>query len=264
MRLLTGIVNNPSQHIDKILLWQKSFLKVCPYDNVVLMVVNATEEDKKLLENNNIKCEYLDTEQNETINNLRLLPMSKFIDSIKNHYDKVIYTDVFDVVFLKDPFSKLAGYDLSSGSEGILQSEEPWNSDVMNKCFPSFYNFMSDKEILCSGIIAGTPIALSNLLKQMYDICTTSLKGHDIEDQAALNIVHHHNSYENNIQVLQYPEKWALHIATGGPTQFFDAWGFRNILKKRYNMTPKWQEFDIVHQFNRVPSIHEQLKKMYE
>ena len=264
MRLLTGIVNNPSQHIDKILLWKKSFERVCPSDNVILMVVNATEEDKKLLEDNNILYECHDTVQNQTINNLRLLPMAHFIYSLKDAYEKVIYTDVFDVVFLKDPFTKLEGYDVSAGSEGILHSEEPWNSDVMNKCFPVFSKFMRDKQILCSGIIAGTPTALSNILQQMYAQCSSSLKGHDIEDQAALNIVHHHDSYLNDIQVLELPDKWALHMATGGPTQFFEAWGFKNTLKQRYNMVPNWEDFDIVHQFNRIPSIHEKIKKWYE
>ena len=190
--------------------------------------------------------------------------MAQYIDSVKNHYVKVIYTDVFDVVFLKDPFSKLFGYDLSVGSEGILHREEPWNSDVMNKCFPSFMNTVKDKQILCSGVIAGTPVALSNLLKQMYAQCADSLKGHDIEDQAALNIVHYHEGHKNNIQVLELPQKWALHMATGGPTQFFEAWGFKDTIKKRYNMIPEWEDFDIVHQFNRIPDIHEKIKRMYE
>lgn len=264
MRLLTGIVNNPSQHLDKILLWQKSFYKVCPNDKVILIVVNANEQDKLLLSKNNIQCEYLDDiRRTETINNMRLLPIANFLYKVKDEFTHVIYTDVFDVVFLKDPFTKVTS-STTVGSEGILHSEEPWNSDVMNKCFPVFSKFMRDKQILCSGVIAGTPDGVSNTLQQMYQQTTSSLKGHDIEDQAALNIVNYHDSHLNDIQVLELPDKWVLHMATGGPTQFFEKWGFKSTLQRRYGFTPNWKEFDIVHQFNRIPTIHEEIKKMYE
>lgn len=260
MRLLTGIVNNPQQHLDKILLWQKSFYSVCPEDKVILVVVNPTQEDKVALTENNIDYHELKTEVKETINNLRLLPMSKFIAS-QNKFTKVIYTDVFDVVFLKDPFTKVSYCTV--GSEGILHSEEPWNTDVMNKCFPTFTKPLRDKPILCSGVIAGTTQGVSETLKQMYELTKSSLKGHDIEDQAALNIIYY-DKKDSNITPLTLPDKWVLHMATGGPTQFFEPWGFKQTLKRRFGFVPNWKEYDIAHQFNRIPAIHEEIKKMYE
>lgn len=270
MRLLTGIVNNPSIHLDKILLWQNSFLKVTPDAKVILVVVNATESDKKLLEKNNVEYHAIVSNSGETVNNLRLLPMSNFIgETPLQGITEVIYTDVFDVVFLKDPFAKLPkfryGYgDCIVGSEGILHSEEPWNMDVMNKCFPSYSDLVRPKPILCSGVIAGTPADVSRILEKMFDLTHTSLKGHNIEDQAALNIVHYREQVFSGIRVMDLPDKWVLHMATGGPTEFFEKWGFKQTLERRYGFIPNWKEFDIVHQFNRIPEIHQEIKEMYE
>jgi hypothetical protein len=64
-----------------------------------------------------------------------------------------------------------------------------------------------------------------------------------------------------------------MHCATSGPTKFFDSWGFRNTIEKRYNIpklvgdkiyTSDDKLYDIVHQFNRVPEWHKILINKYE
>ena len=43
-KLLTGVSDNITTHIDKILLWKKSFIDNTDQD-VILLAFNATEED---------------------------------------------------------------------------------------------------------------------------------------------------------------------------------------------------------------------------
>ncbi len=264
-KLLTGVCNNAEQHIDKILLWKKSFESVVDNGEVVLIAYNPNVNDIIALENNNIKYHSVSEQGSETVNNLRLLHAANFLRDNENNYSKVLYTDVFDVAFLKDPFQKMDfdTYDLFIGGEGMVHSEEPWNTDVMFKCFPDYLELTKKQEIFCSGVIGGTPDQLAAWLTEMNRICLHSKKGHDIEDQAAMNILVHH--YKNNkLKKFKITESWCLHMAIGGPTPLFESWGFKRTLLDRFGITPNWEDYDIVHQFNRIPEIHNKIKNIYE
>lgn len=262
--LLTGVCNNIEQNIDKIKLWKQSFEWNTGGD-VVLIAYNPNENDIIALENNLITYHSVSEHGSETVNNLRLLHAANFLSDNVDKYDKVIYSDVFDVAFMSDPFELMDfdTYELFVAGEGILHSEEPWNSDVMQKCFPSYVTPTAQHEIFCSGVIGGTPDQLAAWLKEMNKICLKSKKGHDIEDQAAMNILIHH--YKNNkLKKFNLKDNWCIHMATGGPTQFFEPWGFKARIKERYGIVPNWKDYAIVHQFNRIPEIHEIIFKMYE
>ena len=108
-KLLTGVCNNIETHIDKILLWNNSF-KAKTQGDVILIAWNPTPSELKLLEQHNITYLNVSNDSSETVNNQRLLPMSSFLISKENEYDAVLYTDVFDVAFLHDPFEKMDLY----------------------------------------------------------------------------------------------------------------------------------------------------------
>jgi len=260
--LLTGVCNNIEQNIDKILLWKNSFEAVTNNDDVILVAYNPTGPDIKALEKHNIRYQGIRENSNETVNNMRLLPMADFLEDNKQYYNKVLYTDVFDVAFLKNPFLKITDEaDIFVAGEGVLHREEPWNTDVMNKCFPSYTQPTKDQEVYCSGVIAGDIEVLSKYLRQMNTECLTSKKGHDIEDQAAMNIVIYKDIFA--VKKFNLTDNWCIHMAVAGPTQFFEAWGFGDRIKQRYGLVPRWQDYDIVHQFNRTPEIHKILTKLY-
>ncbi len=265
-KLLTGVCNNVTQNIDKILLWKNSFHQVVPEGSVVLLAYNPTPSDIKTLEDNNIAFLNVSGEGTETVNNQRLVILSDFLRDYSKFYDVVFNTDVFDVAFLKDPFKKLdlAKYDIFVGGESMLHYQEPWNTDVMHKCFPEYLQATKDQEIYCSGVMAGRPLQLSKFLLDMVKTTLTSKKGHDIEDQAAMNIIIHQNDKlqdeKYRLKKFEITEDWCLHMAICGPTQFFESWGFKDRIKERYGITPDWKDYDIVHQFNRIPEIHKQIK----
>jgi hypothetical protein len=259
-KLLLGTANNITENINKVKLWHNSFKKVCDGD-VMLIVPGLTDEDIKLL--GNIPHTGVKPPEGETVNNDRLIHQEQYLKLHLNNYDVVLVTDVFDVAFLKDPFTKMDfnNYNIFVGGEGVLHREEPWNSDVMNKCFPNYFSLTKNQEVFCSGVIGGNPRALVNWFREMDKICLDSLKGHDIEDQAAMNIVIY-NYKDTKLKTFKITDRWCLHMAIGGPTDLFEAWGFKSILKNRFGITPNWKDYDIVHQFNRIPEIHKQIKEL--
>lgn len=263
-KLLTGVCNNIVQNYDKIKLWKESFQKVSDGE-VVLIAHNPTPSDIKALDQMGILYINISDTSSETVNNSRLSILSDFFRQYSKSYDVVLSTDVFDVAFQRDPFEKLdlVRYDIFVAGEGVKHSEEPWNMDVMNKCFPDYVDTMKDKPILCSGVIAGKPSALSNMLLDMVKLCMSSKKGHDIEDQAAMNIVI--NGIEQDkyiVKQFNLLDNWCIHLAVAGPTQFFEGWGFKNRILDNFGIVPNYKDYDIVHQFNRIPHINEQIQKL--
>lgn len=258
-RALVGLSNNILHNIDKIKLWSDSFRLHCS-DDVVLLVANSTEEEIKAIEDMGIIPIKVTVEDTYYINHKRLEHTKNFIQD--HGYDLLIITDVFDVYFQNDPFNKLdiEKYDVFVSGEGVRVNQEPWNSHNISTLFPEEIQYCMDKEIICSGIIAGKKQALIKLYDDMFRMCENSNNSHNIKDQAALNVLIAKNNIDN-IKIFNLDDCWAMHCAVAGPTQFFHSWGFSSNIKYRI---PKMinnkvcsgdgPEYDIVHQFNRVPS----------
>jgi hypothetical protein len=256
-KALLGLCDNISQNISKIQLWYYSFKKHSTAD-VVLLAANASDEEKELLLSIGIVPIKITVDDTLHINHKRLDHTKKYIETSK--YEILIITDVFDVYFQSDPFAKLDinKYDIFVSGEGVRVNQEPWNSDNISKLFPDKIDICLDKEIINSGIIAGRKKQLVQLYNKMYDLCENSTDGHNIKDQAALNVLVASNEIDN-LKIFNLDDAWAMHCAVAGPTQFFHAWGFdRNITYKIPQMINSivYSEnkiIDIVHQFNRIP-----------
>jgi hypothetical protein len=262
-KILIGVSDNVAKNIDKILIWKKSFELVTKGD-VILLAFNCNENDRKVLEQYNISYKNVSEKGSESVNNSRLIHVSSLLRDLNDSYDGVIYSDVFDVAFMKDPFLQMDfyNYGVFVAGEGITHNQEPWNTDVMQKCFPDYTETLRHKEVFCSGVIGGKPFELSQYIDSMWLQLLKNKKGHDIADQAAMNIVLH---TEDNplLKKFYLYDKWAIHLATGGPTEFFEPWGFKKAIQDKYNLVPNWKDFAIVHQFNRTPEIHNLIKKIY-
>ena len=260
--LLLGTCDNLEKNMYKIRHWADSFQ---PYGDVCLLTINAKDEELNMLEKSNIMYKNVSNDSSLTVNDLRLQLQHVYLSDKKTQdtYDLVLVTDVFDVVFKKDPTLKcdIEKYQLFMAYEGVLHAEEPWNMDVMKKCLPDHVESVANKLIICSGVLAGKPDKLAMLFKQMDDMVIISKQGHDIRDQAALNAImgtltsnSDHCYYQNNaVRLFDLNDNWCIHCAVAGPTQFFESWGFKNSIERRYKKVPKWEDYDIVHQFNRIP-----------
>ena len=113
--------------------------------------------------------------------------------------DRVIITDVRDVVFQSDPSDCLdeliypGGTDIILGSENIRYRDEPWGANNVQKAFGQyFYEKLENREIYCAGVIAGGLELIKDLCLNLWMICSgapASVPGGGGPDQAALNIL---------------------------------------------------------------------------
>lgn len=264
-KALLGLANNIEKNKEKINLWSKSFRKVSNAD-IVLIAANTTDEDIEVCEELNIKYESVIIEDTEYINHKRLEHTKNYLQ--KKEHGLYIVTDVFDVIFQSDPFSRLdvETYDIFVSGEGVNVNQEPWNYDNIKKIFPQEIEKCSDKEVICSGIIAGKVDSLIQLYEKMYYLCEIGTNDHNIKDQAALNVIIA-NNFIDKIKIFNLDDAWAMHCAVSGPTDFFISWGFKNSIK--YGI-PKMidgivftgddKPYDMVHQYNRVPDWEEAIK----
>jgi hypothetical protein len=270
-KVLVGLSNNISKNIEKIKVWSNSFKRETNGD-VVLLCANVNQDEINTCIELGIIPISVTVEDTWYINNKRLKHTLNFI--IESDYDLFMVTDVFDVAFQGDPFIKMSDeYDVFVGSEGLRINEEPWNSDVISKVFPEDMDICRTHDIICSGVIGGRKEALIKLYGKLNDMCENSNNSHNIKDQAALIITIAKNEIDK-LKIFSFDDGWTLHCAVGGPTQFFESWGFKNTLTTRYGGIPylkdnklythKGEVYDIVHQFNRIPEWNEIITKEYE
>lgn len=270
-KALIGLSNNIGTNINKIKVWSNSFKKHSDGD-VILLCANSNESEINLCKELGIIPIPVVIDDLLYINHKRLGSTLEFLK--KTDIELFVITDVFDVVFQSDPFHKMdLRYDIFVGSEGIKVSQEPWNSDVINKVFPEYRGKCVNSDIICSGVIGGKKGALIKLYDKLFSMCENSLNGHNIKDQAALIIMIANNEIDN-LKIFEVSDGWTLHCAVGGPTQFFEGWGFKTALTNRYGGVAKLVgnevfthtdlKYNIVHQFNRIPSWNDILTKEYE
>lgn len=270
-KALLGLSNNIDSNISKIKVWSKSFKKYSDGD-VILLCANSSDEEIKMCQDLGIIPVPVVIDDTYYINHKRLGSTLEFLKY--SDIELFIITDVFDVVFQSDPFIKMdLKYDVFVGSEGIKLSQEPWNFDVINKVFPEYSQRCLNEDIVCSGVIGGKKDSLIKLYDKLFSMCENSLNGHNIKDQAALIIMIMENEIEN-LKIFELNEGWTIHCAVSGPTQFFEGWGFKNHMIKKYGgisqligneiFTHNDLKYDIVHQFNRIPEWNDILTKEYE
>lgn len=273
-KALIGVCNNIFLNLDKVQVWSSSFQKFCPDAEVVLFCVNSNEDELKACQDLNIKTISVELapELIGYINHKRLSYILEYFKTTDT--DLFISTDVFDVMFQGDPFAKLdlENFDVFASEEGVKVGEEPWNFSNIQALFPYDLQICIEQGVVCSGIIAGKREALIPVYQEMYDMCENhSTNNQAIKDQAAFIVMIAKNKIPR-LKLFNLNDAWAMHCAVAGPTPFFQGWGFCNKLAEKNLHIPYLENdvvktdgkvYDMVHQFNRVPSWNDTLRKPY-
>ena len=270
-KALIGLSNNVLTNLQKIKVWAFSFKKYSQ-GNVYLLCANSTKEELGEVSKLGIKAVPVTVEDTWYINHKRLEHIHSLLQTLTEKH--ILVTDVFDVVFQNDPFKKLNfdAHDVFVGQEGVLINEEPWNSDNIHKIFPDEFLKCKSMPVVCSGIIAGKKSSLIPLYDLLFKTCERGTNEHNIKDQAALHVLIANNQIPN-LKQFTLNDGWVMHCATSGPTPYFKGWGFEHALANKNLHTPllengvvktNGQEYDIVHQFNRIPEWNKILTSKYE
>jgi hypothetical protein len=190
-------------------------------------------------------------------------------------YDRVITTDVKDVIFQDNP-SKWLDHNLVEekilvSSESLRYRDEAWGNNNMARSFPMIHNWILDKTIYNCGVLAGE----TNTMKDLFlNIFLTSLgapqqvPGGGGPDQAALNILLNLEPYKSITKFATSEEGWACQAGTTADPLKIDT--FRPHLLEP---EPAWDGehvttstgaiFPIVHQWDRIPSWKSKIEQKY-
>ena len=182
--------------------------------------------------------------------------------------DVIIWTDVKDVIFQKDPTEWLNKYmvkDILAFSECIHLKDDPWACINSGTTFPMEWEFGMKEEIsYCAGTIVGKKNAIRDLFIDIYRWSKTTANPEQLSDQAAFNILLRLNHYKNSVDFVEQERGFATQLGT--------VWINRNKFRiieptpiykngKFYNQNS--EEFVIVHQYDRDNQIKKEIYERY-
>ena len=140
----------------------------------------------------------------------RFVPLLRFLAKHKKDYRYVIWVDAGDQIFQSNPSDWLdkhaAPPTIIAARECWRIKDEPnWNLPWMKALVPDA-EWILDKEILCSGTIAGDSETVYSLISKMYEmVCSNPGQG---ADQAAMNYILREPLSNFRVHIPEMSEGW--------------------------------------------------------
>ena len=193
----------------------------------------------------------------------------KLLENFQN--ETIIWTDVKDVIFQKDPTSwieKNMNKEILSLSECIKFKDDDWATENAGTSFPIEWEWLQNKTSCCAGTIVGKGYALRDLFLEIYHWSKTGSNPGQLADQAAYNILINLNHFKENVQFVKQEEGLATQLGTVliKKEQFGDT-----LLEPTPIVTDdfvitnqKGEVFPIVHQYDRNPQLKQKLEEKYK
>lgn len=178
--------------------------------------------------------------------------------------DVVIWVDVKDIVFQKDPtewLNKNMNKDILAFSESLKFGDEEWARLNAGTSFPMEWEWLQTKEIHCAGTIVGKKEAIRDLFIDIYRWSLTTSNPQQLADQAAYNILIHLHQFKDIVQFVKQQEGFAaqlhLKLKKGGNLPYTEE---LVTIDGDEVKNSKGELFTLVHQYDR----DEELKKLIE
>lgn len=194
----------------------------------------------------------------------------------KEQYRYVIATDVKDVVFQSNPSTwleeNIGDKELNVASESIRYRDEAWGKNNLFISFgPLIYEQMQDNIIYNAGTISGK-------FQSFIDLCTNiflssggapaNVPGGGGPDQAAMNVLLNLKPYKDITNFANSEDGYAAQLGTTGDPRKIDQ--YKELLtesqptwKDGEVFTSKGKLFTIVHQYDRIPGLKEEIEARY-
>lgn len=182
--------------------------------------------------------------------------------------DVIIWTDVKDVIFQKDPtewLNKNINKNILAFSECIKMEDDQWACINSGTSFPMEWQFgLKDQISYCAGTIVGRKNTIKDLFIQIYRWSKTTANPEQLSDQAAYNVLIHLDNFKDSIQFVNQEEGFVTQLGTvlikkdslpiTEPTPIYKDGKF-------YNQSG--DEFIIVHQYDRNPQLKKEIYERY-
>ena len=184
--------------------------------------------------------------------------------------ETIIWTDVKDVIFQKDPtewLEKNMKGEILAFSECVTFKDDDWAVVNAGTSFPMEWEWLQHKVSYCAGTIVGKGYALKDLFIEIYRWSLTTANPSQLSDQAAYNVLINLNHFKENIQFVNQEEGFVTQLGTVlikkehfgdkllEPTPIYSQEKFFN---------QEGDEFVIVHQYDRHLEIKELIYQKYK
>lgn len=198
--------------------------------------------------------------------------LQRFVDAYKileSYLDEtVIWTDVKDVIFQKDPtqwIEKNMKKEILAFSECVKFKDDSWAVINAGTSFPMEWEWLQDKVSYCAGTIVGKGYALRDLFIEIYRWSLTTANQGQLADQAAYNVLINLNHFKENVQFVKQEEGFVTQLGTVymkanqlpilEPTPIFNFGTF---------YTADQEKFCLVHQYDRDEFVKKQIYEKYK
>lgn len=198
--------------------------------------------------------------------------LQRFVDAYKileSYLDEtVIWTDVKDVIFQKDPtqwIEKNMKKEILAFSECVKFKDDSWAVVNAGTSFPMEWEWLQDKISYCAGTIVGKGYALKDLFIEIYRWSLTTANPGQLSDQAAYNVLINLNHFKENVQFVKQEEGFVTQLGTVymkanqlpllEPTPIFNFGTF---------YTTDQEKFCLVHQYDRDEFVKKQIYEKYK
>lgn len=178
--------------------------------------------------------------------------------------DTIIWVDVKDIVFQKDPtewLNKWMQRDILAFSESLKFGDEEWARLNAGTSFPMEWEWLQNEEIYCAGTIVGKKEAIRDLFIDIYRWSLTTANPQQLADQAAYNILIHMHQWKDKVQFVKQQEGFAaqlhLKLKKGDILPYTEQ---LSTIDGDEIKNSKGELFTLVHQYDR----NEELKKLIE
>ena len=198
----------------------------------------------------------------------RFIDCYKLLETMKGEI--VIWTDVKDVIFQKDPstwIEKNKKKPIMSFSECITFKDDEWAVTYAVTSFPMEWEWLQNKTSYCAGTIVADSEYLKDLFIDIYRWSLTTSNQGQLSDQAAYNVLINLSQFKDIVQKVEQEEGFVTQLGTVWVKK--DHFG-----DKLLEPTPKLgidgklvnqkgDTFVIVHQYDRDPELKEQIIQKY-
>jgi hypothetical protein len=199
----------------------------------------------------------------------RFLHIYEFLRT--NEYRYAITTDVKDVIFQKNPIPRmeyeLQNHNLMFASESMKYKDEPWgNQNLLETYGPYIHDKFKDNEIYNVGVLAGRAYALRDLCINIFTAAIN--RPIPICDQSTFNFMISQHPYLHTSKYMKSEDGWACQLGTtADPSKIQQFRPFLleaepTIYEHRIT-TSRFDEFNIVHQYDRVPEWRKMIEAKY-
>ena len=184
--------------------------------------------------------------------------------------ETIIWTDVKDVIFQKDP-TEWIDYNMDDEimafSESITMKDDPWACVNSGTSFPMEWEWLQNKVSYCAGTIVGESEYLRDLFINIYRWSMTTSNPDQLSDQAAYNVLINLNGIVQNVQKVNQEQGFVTQLGTVlvkkdefkdvllEPTPIVD----ENYIVKNQ----KGEPFCLVHQYDRIPEFKDFIYQKY-